>query len=48
MNQNWTGELTTKEQEQWYQEVVNYFTDDVNQEVFEKYDNSLDFHKQNV
>jgi hypothetical protein len=43
MKPNWINNLTPKEQEQWYSEVVNYFTDEVVEEVFEKYDNSLDF-----
>jgi len=43
MNENWIADLSPKEQEQWYGEVVEYFTDEVDHEVLEKYDNSLDF-----
>jgi hypothetical protein len=42
MNENWIADLSPKEQEQWYGEVVEYFTDEVVHEVLEKYDNSLD------
>jgi len=42
MNENWIADLSPKEQEQWYGEVVEYFTDEVDHEVLEKYDNSLD------
>jgi hypothetical protein len=42
MKQNWISDLSPKEQEQWYGEVVNYFTDEVVEEVLDKYDNSLD------
>jgi hypothetical protein len=42
MNENWIADLSPKEQEQWYGEVVEYFTDEVVEEVLDKYDNSLD------
>ena len=43
MNQNWVNGLTLEEQQNYYNEIVDYFTDLVVQEVLEKYDNSLDF-----
>jgi hypothetical protein len=43
MIKNWTYSLTPKEQERWYNEVVDYFTDEVVEEVFEKYDKPVDF-----
>lgn len=39
---NWTYSLTPKEQEQWYNEVVDYFTDEVVEEVSEKSDQLVD------
>jgi hypothetical protein len=42
MKQNWIHNLTPKEQERWYNEVVDYFTDEVVEEVFEKYDKPVD------
>ena len=43
MIQNWTYSLTSKEQEQWYHEVVDYFTGEVVEEMLEKYDKPVDF-----
>ena len=43
MIQNWTYSLTPKDQEQWYNEVVDYFTGEVVEEVLEKYDKPVDF-----
>jgi hypothetical protein len=42
MKSNWTDNLTPKEQDQWYHEIVEYFTDDVIKEMSEKCDNVLD------
>lgn len=42
MNENWIADLSPKEQEQWYGEVVEYFTDRVVHEVLEKHDQSVD------
>lgn len=46
--ENWVDNLTLKEQEQTYNEIVNYFTEEVIKEVLEKYHNSLDFNTQKV
>jgi hypothetical protein len=48
MKSNWTDNLTPKEQDQWYHEIVDYFTDEVVQEVLEKYDKSVDFNSHSV
>ena len=48
MKQNWIHSLTPKEQERWYSEVVEYFTDKVVQEVLEKCDKSVDFNVDSV
>jgi hypothetical protein len=43
MKQNWIADLSPKEQERWYNEVVDYFTDEVVHEVLSKYDKPVDF-----
>jgi len=48
MKQNWITNLTPKEQERWYSEVVEYFTDEVVHEVLEKCDKSVDFNSHSV
>lgn len=48
MNENWTDNLTLKQQEDCYNEIVDYFTNEVVKEVLSKYDNSLDIESQNV
>ena len=40
---NWVNNLTPAQQEQTYNEIVDYFTQEVFREVLEKYHNSLDF-----
>lgn len=40
---NWVNNLTPKQQDQWYSEVVKYFTEEVTREVFEKYNKRVDF-----
>ena len=48
MNENWIADLSPKEQEQWYCEVVEYFTDRVVHEVLEKHDQSVDIDSHSV
>jgi hypothetical protein len=48
MNTNWVDELTLKEQQECYNEIVDYFTNEVVKEVLSKYNNSLDFNPQIV
>jgi len=43
MNTNWVDDLTLKQQEDCYNEIVDYFTNEVLKEVLSKYNNSLDF-----
>lgn len=45
---NWVNDLTFKQQEECYNEIVNYFIDEVVHEVLLKYDKSLDFNHQKV
>lgn len=46
--ENWVDNLTQNEQEECYNQIVDYFTERVYQEVLEKYNNSLDFNSQKV
>lgn len=46
--ENWVDNLTPTQQEQTYNEIVDYFTNEVIREVLEKYHNSLDFNSQRV
>jgi len=39
---NWVNNLTPEEQSNCYNEIVDYFTQEVIKEVLEKYHNSLD------
>lgn len=39
----WVDTLTPEQQEQSYNEIVDYFTEKVTQEVLSKYYNSVDF-----
>ena len=45
---NWVNNYTQHELTQCYNEIVDYFTDEVVKEVLEKYNNSLDFNSQKV
>lgn len=45
---NWVNNLTPKEQQQTYNEIVNYFTEEVVKEVFEKYNKRVDFNTELV
>jgi len=46
--ENWVDDLTLKQQEECYNEIVDYFTSEVIKEVLSKYDNSLDIEPLNV
>jgi hypothetical protein len=48
MNTNWINDLTLEQQQKTYNEIVNYFTDQVLNEVLSKYDKPIDFNTQNV
>ena len=48
MNENWVDNLTLKQREDCYNEIVDYFTSEVVKEVLSKYDNSLDIDPQLV
>jgi hypothetical protein len=48
MKQNWITNLTPEQQQDCYNEIVDYFTDEVVREVLSKYDNSLDFNSPTV
>lgn len=45
---NWVNNFTPKEQQQFYSEIVKYFTEEVTKEVLEKYYNSVDFNAELV
>jgi len=45
---NWVDNLTPEEQTNCYNQIVDYFTEEVTREVLEKYHNSLDFNPQKV
>lgn len=42
MNQNWIDNLSPEEQQDCYNQIVDYFTNEVVREVLEKYDKTLD------
>jgi hypothetical protein len=44
---NWVNNYTPETISFMYNEIVNYFTDQVLNEVLEKYDNSLDINTSN-
>ena len=46
--ENWVDNLTPKQQDHYYNEIVEYFTEEVVKEVLEKYHNSLDISPQRV
>lgn len=46
--ENWADDLTLKQQQKVYNEIVDYFTSEVIKEVLSKYDNSLDIEPLNV
>jgi len=48
MPANWVNNLTPEQQQDCYNEIVDYFTNEVVKEVLEKYHNSLDFNSQKV
>jgi GTP1/Obg family GTP-binding protein len=45
---NWTTDLTPEQQQDFYNEIVDYFTNEVVHEVLEKYDKSVDFNVHSV
>lgn len=45
---NWVNNYTPNELQQTYNEIVDYFTEEVTKEVLEKYHNSLDISPQRV
>ena len=45
---NWVNNLTPKQQDEWYSEVVKYFTEEVVRDVFEKYNKPIAYKYQNV
>lgn len=46
--ENWVDNLTLEQQSNCYNEIVDYFTNEVIKEVLSKYDNSLDIEPLNV
>ncbi len=40
---NWVDNLTPEQQQETYNEIVNYFTEEVIQQVLEKYDKPIAF-----
>lgn len=45
---NWVNNYTPNQLQQTYNEIVDYFNEEVIREVLEKYNNSLDFNSQKV
>jgi len=45
---NWVNNLTLKQQEDCYNQIVDYFTEEVTKEVFEKYNKTVDFNTELV
>jgi hypothetical protein len=45
---NWVNNLTLKQQEDCYNQIVDYFTNEVIKEVFEKYNKTVDFNTELV
>jgi len=45
---NWVNNYTSEDINSMYNEIVNYFTEEVLKEVLSKYDNSLDIKPPNV
>jgi hypothetical protein len=48
MKPNWINNLTPEQQQECYNQIVDYFTNEVVKEVLEKYDNALDFNSLSV
>ena len=48
MKPNWIDNLTPEEREDCYNQIVDYFTDEVFKEVLSKYDKSVDFNSPTV
>jgi hypothetical protein len=46
--ENWVDNLTLEQRSNCYNEIVEYFTEEVVKEVLEKYHNSLDISPQRV
>jgi hypothetical protein len=45
---NWVNNLTPKQQDHYYNEIVNFFTEEVTRTVLEKYNKPIAYKYKNV